>query len=243
MVGNLLLRGMLAGVIAALLATLFARVFAEPQVDLAIAFEAAHDHLAHAMNHAAGGAPEAELVSRATQKGLGLLTALALYGAAVGGLFSLVFAATYGRTTPIGPRSLALLLAAAGFLAIALVPALKYPPTPPAVGQHETVGLRTVAYFTMTALSIVALLGALRLRAMLAERLGAFNAALAAAGGFVAAVAVLQFVVPAINEVPHDFPATVLWDFRIASLATQAVLWTTIGVAFGAFANALLTRQ
>lgn len=235
MAKDLLLRGMIAGVIAAVLAMLFARLFAEPQVDLAIAFEAAREHAEHAME-------EPELVSRATQKGLGLLTALLLYGAAVGGIFSLVFAAAYGRVALIGPRSLALLLAFASFLAVALVPAFKYPPNPPAVGMHETVGLRTGAYFAMTGLSIIALLFSLRIRTLLASRLGSFNAALAACAAFIAIVALIQAGLPAINEVPADFPAVVLWNFRIASLATQAVLWAAIGTVFGAFAQNLLQR-
>jgi predicted cobalt transporter CbtA len=238
MMGNLLLRGMIAGVVAAVIATLFARVFAEPQVDLAIAFEAAHEHAAHAMVMA----PEPELVSRAVQKGFGLLTAMALYGAAIGGFFALVFAATYGRSSVTGPRTLALLLAIAGFLAIALVPGIKYPPTPPAVGQHETVALRTIAYFTMAGFSIISLLLAARMRLLLARRIGAVNAALAATGIFVAAVSALQLALPVINEVPHDFPAVVLWDFRVASLATQAVLWTAIGTIFGGLAEARLRR-
>ena len=241
MTRDLLLRGMLAGVIAAVLATLFARVFAEPQVDLAIAFEAARDHAGHAM--AIAPEREPELVSRATQKGLGLLTAFALYGAAVGGIFALVFAATYGRVATIGPRSLALLLAVAAFIVVALVPALKYPPTPPAVGQHETVGLRTVAFFTMTGMSIVALLFALRMRILLILRIGSFNAALSACAIFVVAVSVIQAFLRSINEVPGNFPAVVLWDFRIASLATQAVLWMVIGTIFGVLAQGVLQRR
>ncbi|WP_254557534.1 CbtA family protein, partial [Salmonella enterica] len=79
----------------------------------------------------------------------GLFTALALYGAAVGGIFSLVFAYGYGRFGRIGPRSFALLLAGLAFLLIVIVPGIKYPQTPPAVGQHETVGIRTAAYFMM----------------------------------------------------------------------------------------------
>lgn len=239
MARDLLLRGMLAGVIAAVLATLFARVFAEPQVDLAIAFEAARDHAGHAM----AMAPEPELVSRTTQKGLGLLTALTLYGTAVGGIFALVFAASYGRATMIGPRSLALLLAVAAFIVVTLVPALKYPPTPPAVGQHETVGLRTVAFFTMTGMSIVALLFALRMRRLLSPRLGSFNAALAACAIFAVAVGAIQSFLPPINEVPGNFPAVILWDFRVASIATQAVLWLTIGTIFGALAQGVLQRR
>ena len=84
MVGPLLLRGMLVGVFAGLRAFGFARIFGEPQVDRAIAFE-------EQMNQSKGEVPEPELVSRETQAGLGLFTGVIVYGAAVGGLFSLVF--------------------------------------------------------------------------------------------------------------------------------------------------------
>ena len=33
---------------------------------------------------------------------------------------------------------------------------------------------------------------------------------------------------------PDGFPATLLWDFRIASLGTQVVLWTALGLAYAA---------
>jgi predicted cobalt transporter CbtA len=42
---------------------------------------------------------------------------------------------------------------------------------------------------------------------------------------------------PAVNEVPAEFPAVVLWRFRIASLGAQLVMWATIGLAFGAVAE------
>ncbi|RZK02563.1 MAG: hypothetical protein EOO76_06375 [Novosphingobium sp.] len=236
MTGNLLWRGMLAGILAALLATLFARAFAEPQIDLAIAYEAAH-----AAHHA--GAQEAELVSRETQKGFGLLTALALYGAAVGGIFALVFAYGYGRIAQIGPRSLALVLAALAFLLIVLVPGIKYPQTPPAVGQHETVGLRTAAYFAMIALSVCAALVAARMRAVLARTLRGFDAGLLAIAGYVVVVALGALLLPTIDEVPADFPAGILWNFRLASLGSQLLLWTTIGVLFGRWAAATLEQD
>ena len=37
-----------------------------------------------------------------------------------------------------------------------------------------------------------------------------------------------------VDEVAGGFPATLLWRFRLASLGTQAVLWTTLGLLFGA---------
>src|SRR5690606_11373863 len=128
-------RGMRTGILAALLATLFARMVDEPPIDLAIGAEeshAAHYAAQGTEAHAMADAPameEEELVSRDTQKGLGLATALGLYGAAVGGIFALVFAYGYGRMARIGPRSFALLLSALAFLLIVVVPSLKYPQT------------------------------------------------------------------------------------------------------------------
>ena len=40
-------------------------------------------------------------------------------------------------------------------------------------------------------------------------------------------------LLPTYNEVPADFPASVLYEFRIASLITQLALWGTIGVILG----------
>jgi predicted cobalt transporter CbtA len=236
MTRNLLVRGMLAGLMAAVLAVLFARLFGEPQVDLAIGFEEAH---ARAM----GMAEDAELVSRVVQKGLGLFTAVALYGAAIGGIFSIVFALVYGRVAAIGPRSLALLLALAAFIAVALAPALKYPPTPPGVGLHETIDYRTLTYFTMIGLSLAGLVMAVWISGWSGRRLGGFNGALVGAGAYVLIISGVLLAMPAINEVPVDFPSVVLWKFRIAALGIQAVLWTTIGVSFGLMAEHVLRRS
>ena len=240
MTKDLLWRGMLAGILAALLATLFANLIAEPQIDLAIGYE--QSHAAHHMG-AVPMAEEEELVSRDTQKGAGLFTALALYGAAVGGIFALIFSYGYGRFGRIGPRSFALLLAGLAFLLIVVVPGIKYPQTPPAVGSHETVRIRTAAYFAMIALSIGSAVIAFRLRGAMIRHRGGFDASLLAIAAYVAMVGLGQYLLPTINEVPADFPATLLWNFRLASIATQLILWTTIGVAFGLWAEHVLKRQ
>lgn len=230
MARGLLIRGMLAGVLAAIIAILFARIFAEPQIDLAIAFEASRAAAAHAM-------AEPAVVSRATQKGLGLLTAVVFYGAAVGGIFSLVFAAAYGRLAQIGPRSLALLLAFAAFLAIVIVPTLKYPANPPAIGLPETIGMRTLAYFTMVTCSLAFLALSIRFARLSAPRIGSFNGALFGSAIYLVSIACAFALLPTINEVPQAFPAVVLWNFRVASIATQALIWSTIGLSFGLLAE------
>ncbi len=224
MMRNLLWRGMLAGLVGALVAATFALLVAEPQIDAAVALEA---------HHAVGALPEAELVSRLTQKTWGLYTAMVLYGTALGGLFAIVFAGMYGRTARIGPRSLALLLGLAGFVVIVLVPALKYPPTPPAVGLHETVRLRTAAFFALIALSALAGTSALWTYRQLAGRLPALDRLLAATGLYFGAVALLQNLLPEVDEVPPEFPATLLWQFRLASIGTQAVFWLVTADLFG----------
>lgn len=235
MAGPLLLRGMLAGLLAACFAALFAAVFGEPAITQAIAFEAARAA-------ASGEAPEPEIVSRAVQSSIGLIVAAAAYGAAYGGLFALVFAAAWGRVGRIGARELAGLLAVAGFVAVVLVPGLKYPPNPPSVGEPETIGLRTAVYFEMVLLSIasaaLACLAGLRLK----RRHGAWPAWIAGAALFVALVSLLQAMLPTMDEVPGDFPATLLWRLRLAAFGTQAVLWCALGLVFGALAERLLLR-
>jgi hypothetical protein len=228
----LLVRGMLAGIAAGLLTFGLARVVGEPQVDQAISFEEKADA-------AKGEAPEPELVSRGTQAGLGLFTGVVVYGAAVGGLFSLTFAYLYGRAGKLSVRALSAWLALGAFIAIAIVPALKYPPNPPSVGDPETIGYRTGLYFLMIVISLTALVFSMKVRRRAVARFGAWNGSILAGLVFIAIIAAVQSGLPVINEVPAAFPAVVLWKFRVAALGMQAVLWASIGLLFGALAERL----
>lgn len=239
MVRTLLVRGMLVGLVAGLLVFAFARVFGEPLVDRAIGFEAAMD------DAKTGAAPhehehEPELVSRETQAGLGLLTGVVVYATAFGGLFALVFAAAHARAARVGPRATAALLAVAGFVAVYLVPNLKYPANPPAVGEADTIATRTALYFTMLGISVAAAVAALAIRRALERTQGPWNAALIAGALYVLVVGIAAAWLPGVNEVPAEFPATVLWQFRLSSLGMQAVMWTTLGLGFGLLAERAL---
>ncbi len=236
MVGNLLLRGMLVGIVAGILCFAFLKTFGEPQVDRAIAFETQMDEAKAQADRAKGIVvpDEPELVSRPVQAGIGLFTGVAVYSAAFGGLFALVFAFVYGRMGNLGPRATSALLAAVGLLAIYVVPNLKYPANPPSVGNPDTIGMRTALYFTMIAISLAAMVGAAMLRHRLLARHGGWNASLIAGAVYLVAVIVVGLALPSINEVPDQFPAVVLWQFRIASMGAQLILWTTIGLVFGA---------
>ena len=246
MTGKLLVRGMLAGLAAAMLSFCFLKVAGEPSVEQAIAFEMAMDEAkakAKADEAAAKGLPapaeeqEPELVSRPVQGGIGLLTGVAVFGTALGGLFALAFALAYRRMGDFSPRANAALLALLGFVSVYLVPILKYPANPPSVGLSDTIGMRTSLYFSMLLISLGAIIAAGLLRTLLNKRFGDWNAALIAAGAYIVVVVGVALALPDVNEVPEGFPAALLWDFRIASVGAQAILWATLGLLFGVFAE------
>jgi len=243
MVRMLLIRGMLVGLLAGLLVFGFGKVFGEPQIDRAISFESALDEAKAKAEEAKGihVEEEPELVSRKVQAGLGLFTGVMVYSAAFGGLFALVFAVADRRVVNLGPRAGSALLAASGFIAVYVVPNLKYPANPPSVGQPDTIGQRTALYFIMLALSVAAMIAAALLRKRLAARLGGWNAALIAAGSYLIAMIVVARILPGINEVPDEFPAVVLWQFRVASFGMQLLMWAMIGLVFGALTERAMT--
>ncbi|MFK0258354.1 CbtA family protein [Streptomyces sp. NPDC090445] len=228
----LLVRGMLAGLLAGAAAFLVAYLIGESRVDAAIALEEA----------AAGGHDHAEEapVSRALQATAGLGTGTLLYGVALGGIAALVFCYALGRIGRFGPKATAALVAGGLFVTVVLVPFLKYPSNPPAVGDPDTATRRTVLFLLMIALSMLLGAGALILGRRLAPGLGNWNASVVASLAFVAAVAVSYAFLPAVDEVPADFPGTLLWQFRLATLAIQAAMWTTFGLAFGFLAERAL---
>jgi predicted cobalt transporter CbtA len=226
MTRTLLLRGMLVGLVAGLIVFAFARWVGEPQVNKAIAFETS-------MDQAKGEPPEPEMVSRKIQRGIGLLTGVVVYGTAIGGIFGLVFAYARGRVSAARPRVLAAWLAIIGFVTIVLAPSLKYPANPPSVGNPETIGVRTGAYFLLITISIVTAILALKASRGLSHSLSNWNATLLGVLLYVLVVSLCSHFLPAIDEVPANFPASLLWKFRIASWETQAVLWGVLGLLFG----------
>jgi predicted cobalt transporter CbtA len=252
MVGILLLRGMAVGALAGLLCFVFLKLVGEPALDRAIQFESAshethadpasagHQHAAdhtHADNHDHADhshGDDVELVSRATQSGIGLFTGVVVYSAAFGGLFALAFAFAFGRIGALDARATAALLAAGAFIALYLVPSLKYPANPPSIGSGDTIGQRTSFFFLMIVISLGAATFATMLRQRLAAKLDGWTATVVACVAYIAVVAIAGALLPVFDEVPAQFPANVLWQFRIASIGAQLLMWVTIGFAFGA---------
>ncbi|MFG2140996.1 CbtA family protein [Streptomyces sp. NPDC048650] len=233
-VRNLLVRGMLAGLGAGVLALIVAYFLGEPNVDGAIGFEEAH---APAHEH------EVELVSRALQSTAGLATGVLVYGIAFGGIAALAYCFALGRVGRFTPRATALLLSGSALLAVYVVPFLKYPANPPSVGDPDTIGKRTTLYFLMMLLSVLLAIGATILGKRLAPQLGTWYATVVAVAAFVLVIGLAYAFLPVVNEVPKDFPAMLLWRFRISALAIQLTLWGGFGLVFGELAERLLNPK
>lgn len=254
-----LVRGLLIGLLAGVATFVVAYVAGEPHVQAAIELEESggaasaaspapgsqhhHDAGTPAHSHddaAASGATSAEepgghshgeeaLVSRHDQRTWGLLTGTLTVGVALGGVVALIAAGAVGRlgrlTVPQSTAAVALV----GFVAYGVVPFLKYPATPPAVGRADTIGARTGDYFGFLLVSIVTAVIVVVVAARAWERVGAFWAVVGAAAAYGVVMLVAGQAFPTVNEI-GDFPADTLWYFRRASLLTLATLWTVIGV-------------
>lgn len=225
-------RGLAVGVLAGLLAGLFAFLVGEPLVQDAIDIEeskaVAHAGLTFVPAHLSDVA-----VTRDAQRG-GLFLGNALYGVAMGVVFAAVFLLVRGRGRARSDWNLSLLIAACAFVALVALPFVKYPANPPAVGDPDTIGDRTWYYLILLAAGALSVLAAIRV-GRLAETAGRepWRRPVAMLATFSALAVVLVLAMPDVDEVPADFPASLLWQFRLSSLGTQAIFWASLGIGFG----------
>jgi hypothetical protein len=228
-----------AGAAAGLVAALFQWIVTEDQIRKALKLEEA----------ANAGEVHDDMFTRTTQVAGGMLAAI-LYGLCIGVVFAVVLAMLWhtipGRTA--FHRSIR--LAAVAYVAWVLVPGLKYPPNPPAVGDPDTIGQRTTAYVCLMLASIVVTYLCWVLWQRIGERRserggddpnpGLRFAVVAAV--YVGLVALLYVVFPA-NPDALDAPANLIWHFRLDSFAGNALLFLVIGTVFGILGDAVRLRS
>ena len=249
-----LVRGLLAGLIAGVLTFAVAYLVGEPSVAGAIAIEDAgsattepaaadHGHTAAAAETDGHSHDEGEaIVSRSTQSTWGLATATIVYGIALGGILGLASAFAAGRLGRLSVRASTMVVTAVGFGAVYLVPYLKYPPNPPAVGNPDTIGDRTSMYFVMLAVSVIVAIVAVVVARRLSRTMDSWNATLLAAAGYGVIVGLVAWLLPMFDEVPAGFPGDLLWEFRIASLTVQTTLWLVAGLVLAALIHVVYRR-
>lgn len=217
------LRGLAAGAIGGAANALFLRFVTETQIGDALRFEDATGI----------GLPpgEAAEFSRGTQQWGGMLAAV-IFGAVLGTILGLTVAAMHHRIAGRNEFERAAKVAAAAFVAVVLLPALKYPPNPPAVGNPDTISNRTTTYLLFVAVSIVVVFAVAYLWQRLTE-LGWDGARRFAVGGGAAALIVtVMFVAwpagPDRIAAPDNDAAAAL---RIAEDAPPEVLAVMLDVA------------
>jgi predicted cobalt transporter CbtA len=214
---RLLKYGVLAGMAGGAALAVVLRLIGEGPIGRAVALE---------------GPNRDEMFSRGTQQ-LGGMMAAVIYGAALGALFTIAFAAVRHHLRTTDDWRAAVTVAATGFFAVFLLPFLKYPANPPSVGDPDTIARRTALYLVAVAWSLVATWGGWRAwRALVARGWATHKAVPATLLTWVALATVGLVVLPA-NTDPVNAPATLIWQFRLSTLAGAATFWTVVGLTFG----------
>ncbi|MEU6678339.1 CbtA family protein [Streptomyces sp. NPDC046925] len=221
----LLGRGVVAGGTAGLAAGLFSLLLAEPLMDRAIRAEEKRS----AGEHARGAQHHEELFTRSTQHA-GLVIAAVVAGLAVGVLFAVAYALAHRRDPHAAPWPRALAFAGAAFVAVSLLPGLRYPANPPGVGDSGTVGERQTLWLASVAIGVLGMILVRQVYVHLSARAVPVRQIAAALTG-VAVLAVL-FLLPD-NPDPVPVDAELLWDFRVLSIASHALLWAVLAAVFG----------
>lgn len=229
---RVILRGALSGVVAGVLGFVFAKVFAEPVIDKAIAYESGRDDILAALNKAAGRlvAPDGpEIFSRTIQSTIGIATGIIAFSAAMGALVAVAYLVLHGRFK-VRPRNLAWLIAGFGFLGVYLLPFVKYPANPPAVGHMFTIGTRGQLYLALVACSLVLLGLAVYLARKLAPRFGGLGAVLISAAAFLVVFGVLIALMPSLGNLPANVAATGQFGYARAATETPQPITNILSV-------------
>lgn len=188
-------RGLAAGAAGGAVSALFVRFVTETQVGFALQFE-------DATGIGAGPGQAAEF-SRGTQQ-WGAMAATLLYGVVLGVVLGVAVAALHHRISSRNEFGRAIRIATGAFVALVVIPGLKYPPNPPTVGDPGTISQRTSDHLLLVGASIVVVFMAFFAWQWFTER-GSEGATrfLAVGGGMVVVVAALYAIWPASPDAIH----------------------------------------
>jgi len=221
---RLLKLGALAGLVGGIALALFLRFVGEGPIGDAVALEEARSAGSHGTAHE-------ELFSRAAQQVGGMIGA-AVYGVAVGAVLVVVFALLRHRLPGLRDDwRRAVFVAGVAFVTVSLVPFLKYPANPPAVGDPDTIGRRTALYVLMVLWSCVATWAAFRVASWWRDRPDHVRLPAAVATG--AVLVALGYVLLPGTPDAVEAPATLVWRFRVAAIGGQAAFFAVTGTVLG----------
>jgi predicted cobalt transporter CbtA len=164
------------------------------------------------------------------QKG-GEIVAGTILGLSIGSLFGIVFAYTHSSIPGSNNKKKALIVAGIMWFVLFLMPALKYPANPPAVGDPETIYYRQTLYVAFLAISGFSALGL----AFLYRRMGSLNTKKTIIPAAYAAIIAGAYLAMPSSPDPINAPMDLVIGFRAASAITLSIFWGLLGVIFGSF--------
>lgn len=239
-------RALTAGIAVGLLMGVYMFAIVEPTVDEAIALE---ESLAAAEPADPDAVDEEPLFDRDEQTAGGVAANL-VYAVIASCIFGVVFAKTRHRLPGTTDFARSLWLAAVAFGAVALMPAIKYPANPPAVGDPDTVNERTVQYLAVIVASIAAAVVLFRVARTVGERLDGATKVVTVTAATIVVYGLILILLPGTPDaIAPEVPAALVWDFRLRSLGGLALLWLGVGMGTGwllardAAASAAATAQ
>src|SRR5215472_7507019 len=219
---RVILRGALSGFAAGVLGFIFARIFAEPLINQAIDYESGRDAVLAALNHAAGrpAAPDGpEIFSRSIQSTIGVATGIIAFATAMGALVAVAYLILHGRFS-VRPRNLVWMIAGFGFLGVYLLPFVKYPANPPAIGHSFTIHTRGQLYLAVVASSLILLGLAVWLARRLTPRFGVLTATVLSGLAFLVVYSVLIGVLPSLGNLAANVAHTNQFGYARAATET-----------------------
>ena len=157
----------------------------------------------------------------------GQILAGVILGISVGSLFGIVFALSKNSLPGTNNVKKALILAGVMWLALYLIPFLKYPANPPTVGDGETVVFRAVLYLSFIAISGIGAFGFYKLSKKFKNKKKLV--ALIGYGIFIS----IAFLVMPNNPDEITAPMKLMNEFRLVSALGVSSFWISIGVILG----------
>jgi predicted cobalt transporter CbtA len=218
---------LVSGAVAGTILGLINQLLVEPYIDQAIEIEV--------QNTVASGESVDldELVQyRLWQKG-GEIVAGTILGTSISALFGIVYAYTRNSLPGSNNKKKGLILAGIMFFVIFLIPALKYPANPPAVGDPETIEYRESLYIGMLVISGFTALGVAILYRSLDQTHKELRRIIVPA--IYAVIIALAFVALPNNPDEIVISSDLFMNFRIVTTITMGIFWGVLGLMIGSF--------
>jgi predicted cobalt transporter CbtA len=216
MILNIVAVTLLAGFASGLLYGLLNILFVTPYIEKAVELEAIRSGF---------NLNQGYFSYRAWQLQGGFLAAL-LAGIAYSALYTLVY--ILSKSIDKGVKR-AVILASIIWIVIYLMPAIKYPANPPAVGDPDTIYYRQIIFVTYMLISGISALAL----ALIRVRLTNSNNKIRRDAAIITSYSLIMFTAYMLmpnNPDPINIDSGILLGFRVSSALTVLVLWLMLGL-------------